>query len=267
MKISCLMFPYWEGSILGQMVGLLNLGPELIGFFSAPVGSPYFWRFVRGGCLVIFDHFPIILESGFVGRGKKLFRFENMWLKADGFVDRVGLWWRSCDFSGSPSFVLDSKLKALKRDIKIWNYEVFGDIALRKSSLLHELSSLDIQDEGGLIDEEGRVRKLEVLGELDLLIDMEETSWRQKSRALWLKDGDRCTKFFHRVANSNRKVNSISSLEVEGELVEDPERISDAIISFYSSLYREPFSWRPSLDDLGFDSINREDVALARKTF
>jgi hypothetical protein len=31
-----------------------------------------------------------------------------------------------------------------------------------------------------------------------------EISWKQKSRVLLLKKGDKCTKFFHRIANSNR---------------------------------------------------------------
>ena len=39
------------------------------------------------------DHFPILLEAGGIARGKSPFRFKNMWLKTDGFVDRVNSWW------------------------------------------------------------------------------------------------------------------------------------------------------------------------------
>ena len=35
------------------------------------------------------DHFPILVEGGNFQRDSRPFRFENMWLKADGFVDRV----------------------------------------------------------------------------------------------------------------------------------------------------------------------------------
>ena len=37
----------------------------------------------------ISDHFPILVEAGGILRGKCPFRFENMWLKTDGFTNRV----------------------------------------------------------------------------------------------------------------------------------------------------------------------------------
>lgn len=40
------------------------------------------------------DHFPILLDCGGIHWGPRPFRFENMWLKSEGFVDRVRLWWR-----------------------------------------------------------------------------------------------------------------------------------------------------------------------------
>ena len=65
----------------------------------------------------ILDHFPILVEAGGILRGKSHFRFENMWLKTDGFKDRVHSWWNRYSFLGTPSFVLAKKLKALKEDI------------------------------------------------------------------------------------------------------------------------------------------------------
>jgi hypothetical protein len=46
------------------------------------------------------------------------FMFENMWLKSQGFVEKVKQWWLSYSFQGSPSFVLVRKLKPLQLDLK-----------------------------------------------------------------------------------------------------------------------------------------------------
>ena len=65
----------------------------------------------------ISDHFPILLETGGMARGKSTFRFENLWLKTDEFVDGVYSWWNRHSFSGTPSYVFAKKLKALKEDM------------------------------------------------------------------------------------------------------------------------------------------------------
>ena len=78
------------------------------------------------------DHCPILVEARGMLRGKSAFKFENMWLKVEGFVDRVRQWWRGYHFVGPPSYVLACKLKALKGDLKHWNKHVFGDVAFRK---------------------------------------------------------------------------------------------------------------------------------------
>ena len=55
-------------------------------------------------------------------------------------------------------------------------------------------------------------------------VDLEEVSWRQKSREIWLKEGDRNTGFFHRMANSHRRRNSITSIRINGRnLVKEAE--------------------------------------------
>ncbi len=80
----------------------------------------------------ILDHNPILLEAGGMARGKSSFKFENMWLKAPGFANKVRAWWSNYSFDGTPSFVLAQKLKALKGDLKVWNKQVFGDVGVKR---------------------------------------------------------------------------------------------------------------------------------------
>ena len=81
------------------------------------------------------DHFPIVLEGGSFQRGRMLFRFENIWLKDEGFMERVRSWWESYNVLGASSFVLANKLKLLKNDLKKWNVEVFGNVEDRVRKL------------------------------------------------------------------------------------------------------------------------------------
>ena len=60
---------------------------------------------------VVSDRCPLLVEAGGVSRGKSPFRFENIWLKVEGFVDKVWLWWNSYHFVGIPSYVLACKLR------------------------------------------------------------------------------------------------------------------------------------------------------------
>lgn len=62
---------------------------------------------------------------------KVFFKFENMWLKSQGFVDRMKLWRLAYHFQGSPSYILAHKLKTLKADLRAQNEE-FGNIGRKK---------------------------------------------------------------------------------------------------------------------------------------
>ena len=68
---------------------------------------------------------------------------------------------------------------------------------------------------------------------------MEEISLRQKSRMLFVKEGDNNTLFFHRVANSHRRTNHIRGIEVDGVLYEDEEEVWSKVVHFYQNLYIE----------------------------
>ena len=108
-----------------------------------------------------------MLEAGVVRRGRSAFKFENMWLKVEGFVDRVKQWWDRYSFAGSPSFILTQKLKALKADLKKWNREEFGDLAFKKKNMLIELMGLDASEELVGLSNEEQIRRLQLKGDIE----------------------------------------------------------------------------------------------------
>ena len=85
----------------------------------------------------ILDHCPVLLEGGGDWEGGPMpFRFENMWLKADGFKDLVSEWWQSIEVSGVGNYILMEKIKALKVRLRRWNKEDFGRVKERKKGSL-----------------------------------------------------------------------------------------------------------------------------------
>ena len=87
------------------------------------------------------------------------------------------------------------------------------------------------------------------------MASLEETFWRQKSRALYVKEGDNNTWFFHRFANSYRNANQIKRIEVDGVLYEDEPDMRSQIVLFYQGLYKETKVGRPTMDGLDFACI------------
>ena len=170
------------------------------------------------------DHFPIVLEGGSFQRGSMPFRFENMWFKDEGFVDRD-----SYQVHGAPSFILANKLKLLKNDLKRWNVEVFCLVEVRIKKLWKDLSVLENMEESWGLSAEERVEMGRIREELEKATLLEEICWRQKSRVLCVREGDRNTKIFHRIANSHRRVNSINRLMVDGVLSLDWATIANCI--------------------------------------
>jgi hypothetical protein len=125
---------------------------------------------------------------------------------------------------------------------------------------------LDRYEEDRGLSEEEKERRRVMAKDLEASL-LQEISWRQKSRMRWLKEGDKCTKFFHQVANANRRNNSIDSLVVNGLPTLDLNIVSDHIVGFYESLFSEPMGWTPRLDNLEFDRLNMEEASSLEDPF
>ena len=106
-----------------------------------------------------------------------------------------------------------------------------------------------------------------VILEVKRLASLEEISLRQKSRVLWLKEGDNNSKFSHQMANSHRKNNYLGDLEVDGVVYEDKAEVVAQVVGFYQKLYKETETWQPVVDDLNFDTIGEVENGLLERRF
>ena len=73
---------------------------------------------------------------------------------------------------------------------------------------------------------------------------MEETSWRQKSREIWLKEGDKNTGFFQRMTNSHRRRNSIDRIHIGGEWRHGEENVCSSVVNAYKLMLTDPRGWK-----------------------
>ncbi|KAJ9681633.1 hypothetical protein PVL29_017839 [Vitis rotundifolia] len=208
----------------------------------------------------ISDHCPLLLEGGGLIRGPIPFRFENMWLEEEGFKDKMKMWWGNLKFTGTSSFILDSKLRALKDILKNWNKEVFGLIENKKGEALNQIMYWDEKEKSAALSLEECEARKEARESYKSWVLREEISWRQKSRELWLKEGDNNTRFFHRMANAHSRRNWLSKLKVDGCWHSEQINLKNSVVGAFQKLYSEEEGWRPSIEGLSLLSINRSEA-------
>ncbi|KAL2939383.1 LINE-1 retrotransposable element ORF2 protein [Bienertia sinuspersici] len=180
------------------------------------------------------DHLPIMLclkgypRAKNERKKKKLFKFEEMWLKENMCEEIIKEAWQS-----RGSFC--SKLEETSTQLIRWSKETFGSFAREMrdcKKIMEKLMEMEPT-------EEVIAQMRAVDDRLDELESKEEVYWRQRSRQTWLKSGDKNTNFFHAMANQRRETNHIDAIQDEGgNTYEEEEQISESFASYYEQLFK-----------------------------
>ena len=188
----------------------------------------------------VYDHFPILLDGGGLRRGPSPFRFENMWLRVEGFKDFLKSWWDGDSFSGSSSFILAAKLKALKSKLKEWNKDVFRRVEARKDLALDQVVYWDAEEKTSTLSLEELEARKEATEDYKKWFLLEEISWWQKFREVWLKRGDRNMRFFHKMANAHRRRNNVDRIKINSVWLLEENEIKEGVVRAFLSLLSNP---------------------------
>ncbi|XP_060959111.1 uncharacterized protein LOC133030391 [Cannabis sativa] len=154
------------------------------------------------------------------------------------------------------------KLRKTKEHLKTWNKTHFGKIQQQVANAKKTLDRIESSNNMQIAEfDEARAKLNEALSR-------EEILWRQKSRVAWLKEGDRCTKFFIASTVIRRRKNFIQTLKKEnGEWVNDIKVIAKMFIDKFNGTFsKNPFTSSPEenivCNNLITESDNRNLICI-----
>lgn len=189
------------------------------------------------------DHTPIMLEiqdqKHFIGRNMRAGRrihYEDMWSHYEECKRIVSEEWEYQNRwrEGNPVVSFQKASKLTMASLLTWSKKTFKGRKQKLKSLKEKLADLKINFQH--YEEVNEVKKTE--NQIANLLLDEEVYWKQRSRANWLREGDKNTRFFHLKASARRKKNRIEGIwNQENVWIDDTEKIEREFHEYFTSLF------------------------------
>lgn len=208
------------------------------------------------------DHCPLLLSFNLIPWAGRRFRFESFWTSLEGFLEVVAIAWQPTLLHADPFRVLDYKLRNTARALRSWSMRKIGSVRLQLAMAREVVLRFDeAQDSRQLTGSEAELRrrfKLRVLG----LASLNRSIARQRSRILFMREGDANTRFFNLQACHRSRKSFIASLSSgDVELVQN-EDMAQAIFQHFSALMGSSFTRSTSfaLETIGLPSVDLSEL-------
>uniref|UniRef100_A0A803QPG7 Reverse transcriptase domain-containing protein n=1 Tax=Cannabis sativa TaxID=3483 RepID=A0A803QPG7_CANSA len=188
---------------------------------------------VTNAPISVSDHGYILMDSnGKKNRGFKPFRFFEAWARESSCEETIR--WAWCE-KGRPCGKLSGRLNDTRTALRKWKNGAFGDFESLIKEAETRLGWIQVQPVSStLLQEESAL--LSRISELSI---RKESMWRQKSREIWLKVGDRNSKFFHASTVIRRRRNGITANKNRvGGWETKTHRMGTVFNEFFGELYK-----------------------------
>lgn len=196
----------------------------------------------------ISDHCPLLLASNASYLPKRRFHFEPWWVRMPGFLAAVQGAWDGPTATNDPFISLDQRLKRTSKALQQWSSRKVGDVKVQLMTARALILWLDrAQEVRPLSSDEAHLRaqlKCKVLG----LSSLERTIARQRSRLLFLKEGDANTKLFYLHASHRTRKKHIARLEHNGVIAITHDEKELLLYNYFRMILGTPSSRTEAID-------------------
>lgn len=166
--------------------------------------------------------------------GLKPFRYYNMWAEHPEFRNLVAEVW--CSINGGPLLRrIDNKLAKLRRRLREFNQNTFGDIEVRFRKANQEVINAQTMLQSNPDDMNLLTREKDALSNYATASLAYEKFLHQKSKITWLRLGDDGTGYFHASLKGREAQNRILSFLDNGPLLDDFEKVRMHFLNHFKS--------------------------------
>lgn len=176
------------------------------------------------------DHAPILFEPVVVLKTNHVqhFRFKNAWLREPICQEIVKeTWSRYAERS------LQEKIRLCAEILSEWGKEITGSFKTRINQYKKTMRTMKSKRDSRSLQQYSEAAK-----QLTEVYNQQEVFWRQRSKQLWLREGDHNSKFFHSSTKARKKRNLITSLvDSQGNAMGWGTGLEETMENYFNELF------------------------------